>query len=119
MTTYESKLTAANIKQITGRQHIYITSFLRELPKDVFGGTGKYDLAPRSVRLEFGMLVTDTFVPTERSGKPRYFFQDREFVGEFFRRTDAQPGETVLFEQVTPYHYRLSLRKLDGTIRSA
>jgi hypothetical protein len=119
MTTYESDLTPANINQKPGRQHIYITKFLRQLPKDVFGGTGKYDPAPRLVRLEFGPLVTDTFVPTEKSGKPRYFFQDRDFVGEFFLRTDAQPGETVLFEQITPYHFRLSLRKLDGTVRSA
>lgn len=119
MTTYESKLTSGNINQKPGRQHIYITPFLRQLPKDVFGGTGMLDSAPRSVRLEFGKLTTNTFVPTEKSGKPRYFFQDRRFVGEFFRRTGAQPGDTVLFEQVTPYHFRLSLRKPNGQVLAA
>jgi hypothetical protein len=34
MTAYESDLTPANINQKPGRQHIYITKFLRQLPKD-------------------------------------------------------------------------------------
>ena len=60
---------------------------------------------------------TDTFVPTDkRDGRPRGFFQDRTFVREFFARTGAESGDTVLFEEITPYHFRLSLRKIDGRL---
>jgi hypothetical protein len=116
MTIYESTLTPGNFTLQGKRPHIYITPFYRLLPADVFGGTTKYDPAPRSVRLEFGALTTNTFVPTDKKGNPRTFFQDRMFVREFFRRTAAKPGDTVLFEQITPYHYRLSLRMSGGSL---
>lgn len=116
MTVYESELTPGNFTLKGKRPHIYITPFYRLLPSDVFGGTTKYDPAPRSVRLEFGALMTDTFVPTDQKGRPRTFFQDRVFVREFFSRTRAAPGDTVLFELMTPYHFRLSLRKPGGKV---
>ncbi|WEX77954.1 hypothetical protein PYH37_002796 [Sinorhizobium numidicum] len=119
MTVYESTLTPGNFTLRGTWPHIYITPFLKLLPADVFGGTTKYDRAPRSVRLDFGPLCTDTFVPTNKKGKPRYFFQDRLFVREFFVRTGAKPGDTVVFEQVTPYHFRLSLRTVGGKLITA
>lgn len=119
MTTYESTLTPGNFTLKGQWPHIYITPFYRSLPADVFGGTTGDDPAPRSVRLEFGSLVTDTFVPTDKKGRPRTFFQDRAFVREFFARTGAEPGDTVLFEQVTPYHFRLALRKPGGRVLAA
>lgn len=118
MTVYESTLTAGNFTLKGKRPHIYITPFYRNLPPDVFGGTGIHTPAPRLVRLEFGLLRTDTFVPTDNSGKKRTFFQDRVFVREFFARTGAVPGDTVLFEEVTPYHFRLSLRTATGKLIS-
>jgi hypothetical protein len=119
MTTYESTLTAGNFTLQGKRPHIYITPFYRSLPSDVFGGTTMYDPAPKSVRLEFGALKTDTFVPTNKKGRPRTFFHDRVFVREFFARTGAKPGDTVLFDEVTPYHFKLSLRKPDGKMLTA
>ncbi|MER9941464.1 hypothetical protein NKJ70_05865 [Mesorhizobium sp. M0092] len=119
MTIFETTLTEANVKQEPGRHHIYITPFRDQLPKDVFGGPSQHDKPRCLVRLEFGALRTDTFVPSYQNGKPRTFFQDRWFVGEFFSRTDAQPGEMVLFEQISLYHYRLAMRKLDGTVVTA
>lgn len=116
MTIFETRLTEANVNQEPGRHHIYITPFRDQLPKDVFGGPSQHDKPRRLVQLEFGALQTDTFVPSYKNGKPRTFFQDRWFVGEFFSRTHAQPLETVLFEQISPYHYRLALRKLNGTV---
>lgn len=119
MTVHESTLTAGNFTLRGKRPHVYITPFYRTLPPDVFGGTTKYDPAPKSVRLEFGALVTDTFVPTDKKGRPRTFFHDRMFVREFFARTGAKPGDTVLFEEVTPYHFKLSLRTPSGKVLSA
>jgi signal peptidase I len=120
MTVYESKLTKGNFTLKGQWPHIYITSFYRLLPKDVFGGSTVNDPAPRLVRLEFGALRTDTFVPTKaKDGKPRTFFQDRVFVREFFARTGAMPGDIVRFEQVTPYHFKLSLRTAVGKLVTA
>ncbi len=119
MTVYESTLTPGNFTLKGKWPHIYITPFYRLLPRDVIGGTSKYDPAPRLVRLEFGALTTNTFVPTDKKGRPRTFFQDREFVREFFRRTLAKPGDIVMFEQVTPYHFRLFLRKPGGKVLSS
>lgn len=116
MTVYESTLTPGNFTLQGKWPHIYITSFYRNLPPDVFGGTSLAEPAPRRVRLEFGDLWTDTFVPTNKAGRPRTFFQDRTFVRAFFSRTGAKPGDVVLFEQVTPYHFRLSLRTAEGKV---
>jgi len=119
MTVYESTLTPGNFTLNGKRPHIYITSFYRKLPPDVFGGTRVSTPAPRRVRLEFGTLRTDTFVPTDTKGRPRTFFQDRIFVREFFAHTRAKPGDVVLFEEVTPYHFRLSLRTAAGKVITA
>ncbi|MEP9350008.1 hypothetical protein [Xanthobacter sp. KR7-225] len=119
MTTYESQLTSGNFGKEGQSTHIYITPFYRKLPLDVFGGTNVHAPAPRLVRLEFGTLCTDTFVPTDKKGQPRTFFQDRAFVREVFERTGAKPGDVVLFEEVTPYHFRLSLRTAAGKVIAA
>jgi hypothetical protein len=116
MTVYESELTAGNFTLGGKRPHIYITPFYRKLPTDVFGGTSVYTPASRLVRLGFGRLRTDTFVPTDKKGRPRTFFQDRMFVRDFFALTGAKPGDVVLFEEVTPYHFRLSLRTTAGKV---
>jgi len=119
MTVYESKLTTGNFTLEGKRPHIYITSFYKKLPADVFDGTSVYTPAPRTVRLEFGTLTTDTFVTTDKKGRPRTFFQDRSFVREFFSRTGAKPDDVVLFEEVNPYHFRLSLRTIAGKVVSS
>ncbi|WP_322994121.1 hypothetical protein [Castellaniella sp.] len=112
MTVYESELTPGNLKYA----HIYITPFLDKLPPDVFGGTNVHAPAPRRVRLEFDTLCTDTFVTTDMEGKPRSFFQDRAFVRDFFARKGANPGDVVRFEEVTPYHFHLSLKPAAGKV---
>lgn len=112
-------LTEGNFTLQGKRPHIYITSFYRKLPPDLFGGTSVHTPAPRRVRLEFGTLRTDTFVPTDKTGRPRTFFQDRNFVRDFFARTGAMPGDTVLFDEITPYHFRLSLRTAAGRVVTA
>lgn len=119
MTVHESTLTQGNFTLQGKWPHIYITSFYRKLPPDVFGGTTVHEPAPRLVRLEFGALKTDTFVPTNKAGRPRTFFQDRSFVREFFARTGAKPGDVVVFEEIDPYHFRLSLRTAAGKIVAA
>jgi hypothetical protein len=108
---YESVLTPGNFGKSVANNHFYITSFIHELPEDVFGGSTKDKLAPRKMLLEYGSLRTETDIPTTKAGRPRMFFRDRAFVAEFFRQTRAAPGDVILIERVSLYHLRLSLRK--------
>lgn len=108
---YESVLTHGNFGKTVANNHFYITSFIHQLPADVFGGSTKDKPAPSKMLLEYGSLKTETDVPSTRAGKPRHFFRDRAFVGEFFRLTRAEPNDVVLLERVSDYHLRLSLKK--------
>jgi len=104
MPVYESQLTEGNLKNF----HIYITAILARLMPEVEGVPAK---PPRSIRLEFKDLKVTADIPKSRHGRPRKFIRAREFVQGFFERTGAAVGDTVLFEEVVPAHYRLSLRK--------
>ena len=60
------------------------------------------------------MIQTD--VPTIRkTGKPRSFFRHRgRFFKDFFSDTGAKPGDTVVFERLSKYQFRLHLEKIGG-----
>lgn len=109
MTEYRSApLTEANFMY----NHIYITPFRDKLPVDVIGGSTKLEPANRLVSLEFSGELETTFVPTDKkSGKPKTFFEDRTLVGRLLRETGAEIGDTVLFTELAPLHFRLSLEK--------
>lgn len=111
MTVYESQLTPGNINN----SHIYISAILAHLaptasdaPSDA---PAKDKPVPKSIRLEFKDLKVNADIPKSRHGRPRKFIRAREFVQSFFERTGAVAGDIVLFEEVEPAHYRLSLRK--------
>lgn len=108
---YESVLTYGNFGKSVANNHFYITSFIHQLPADVFGGSTKDKPAPRRMLLEYGSLQTETDVPTTKAGKPPLFFRDRAFVADFFRDTMAEPGDVVVLERESDYQLRLSLRK--------
>jgi hypothetical protein len=106
--TFESMpLTQGNLDN----NHIYITPFRDQLPPDVIGGSNRQSPAARLMRLEFEGRHVDTYIPTTEAGTPRSFFQARSFVRELFERTGAEPGDSVLFDQVSAYHLRVSLKK--------
>ncbi|MGN8153096.1 hypothetical protein ACTJK5_12570 [Agrobacterium sp. 22094] len=107
MKVYESALTEANLKS----GHIYITSFRDQLPPDVFGGSTRNSPPANRISLEYEDLRIDTYVPTTEDGAPRNFFQNRSFVRTFFEDTGANLGDVVVFQQLSPYQFRLSLRK--------
>lgn len=107
MTVYESTLTEANLKS----GHIYITSFRDRLPADVFGGSTRHSPPAKRISLAYEDLRVDTYVPTTEDGAPRNFFQNRSFVRAFFEETGASLGDVVVFEQVSPYEFKLSLRR--------
>ncbi len=111
MTVYESQLTPGNLKN----SHIYITAILGHLTPEASDAPSdapaKGKPVPKSIRLEFNDLKVNADIPKSRHGRPRKFIRARDFVKSFFERTGAVSGDTVLFEEVVPAHYRLSLRK--------
>ena len=111
MAVFESQLTEGNLKN----SHIYITAILGHLAPAVSDASSdapaKVKPVPKSIRLEFKDLKVNADIPKSRHGRPRKFIRAREFVQSFFERTGAAPGDIVLFEEVVPAHYRLSLRK--------
>lgn len=108
MPVFESQLTEGNLKNF----HIYITAVLGRLTEEVEGVPAK---PPRVIRLEFKGRKVTADIPKSRHGRPRKFIRERDFVKSFFERTGAAVGDTVLFEEVGPTHFRLDLRKADAS----
>lgn len=104
MPVYESQLTEGNLKN----SHIYITAVLGRLTEPVEGVPAK---PPRAIRLEYKGLKVTAEIPKSQHGRPRKFFREPNFVKSFFERTGAAVGDTVLFEEIGPAHFRLDLRK--------
>lgn len=108
---YEVELTDGNFGADTPNNHIYITPFRDRLPPDVVGGSTKRRLAPKLMTLEHDGLVCETDVPTSKDGQLRNFFRSRSFARAFFDRTGAKAGDSVVFDHVSPYHMKLSLKR--------
>lgn len=104
MPVYESQLTEGNLKNF----HIYITAVLGRLTEEVEGVPAK---PPRAIRLDYKGLKVTAEIPKSRHGRPRKFIRERDFVKAFFERTGAAVGDTVLFDEIGPGHFRLDLRK--------
>lgn len=96
-------LTAGNIKN----NHIYLRDFFDAFPADVVGGSNIATAARKTISIEWGgrsVAITDL------DGKKK-FFRKRGWVREFFARTGAVAGDTVLVETVGPYSYRVTLQR--------
>ncbi|MDE3796453.1 hypothetical protein I7G59_03795 [Sinorhizobium meliloti] len=109
---FEVSLTEGNFGKEGRNNHIYIRDLLPHLPGDVIGGSTSAFPAPNMMTLEFNGRRCQTDVPTDkRTGKPRPFFRARSFIESFFNHTKAKPGDIVVFELLSPYHLRLSLKR--------
>lgn len=108
MTVYKSQLTPGNLKNF----NIYITAVLGRLTEEVEGVPAK---PPRAIRLEYKGLKVTAELPKSRHGRPRKFIREPNFVKSFFERSGAAVGDTVLFEEIGPAHFRLDLRKADAS----
>lgn len=108
MPVYESQLTEGNLKNF----NIYITAVLGRLTEEVEGVPAK---PPRAIRLEYKGFKITAEIPKSRHGRPRKFIREPNFVKGFFERAGAAVGDTVLFEEVGPGHFRLDLRKAEAS----
>jgi hypothetical protein len=95
--------------------HIYLRSFFDRFPADVVGGSNKASIARRTVTIEWGGPEP---VVTDLDGTKK-LFRARSWIGAFFQRNRAAPGDTVIVEQIAPYRYRVALRKAQPHGRAA
>ncbi len=99
------ELTQGNIDH----SHIYLRSFFDRFPSDAIGGSNRHEKAARDVMVDWG---GPSPVQTDLDGAKR-FFRARGWVKGFFENNSAAAGDMVVVEEIRPYNYRVSLRKLD------
>ena len=112
-TEYRSApLTEANFKAT----RITVSPFLEDLPADAIGGSNKAAIAARPIRLCWRSREIKTDLPTDRqSGRPRGFLRDRgAFTKDFFAKSGAEVGDTVIFQRLGSHDFRLHLEKVGG-----
>lgn len=99
----QTTLTAGNIKN----NHIYLREFFNAFPQEVIGGSNAATAARQTITVEWGGSSTAV---TDLDGEKK-FFRKRGWIREFFARTRAVPGDTVLVEMVRQYTYRVTVRR--------
>lgn len=106
-------LTASALKPDVCR--ITITPFVDQLPLDARGGSTMKERG-KSLTLLWRSQRIATDIPTHKgTGRPRGFLRHRGgFTKMFFAESGAEVGDTVIFEVLGPYEYRLHLKKPDG-----
>jgi DNA polymerase III epsilon subunit-like protein len=99
----KTTLTAGNIKN----NHIYLREFFTAFPKEVIGGSNAATAARQTITVEWGGGCTAV---TDLDGDKK-FFRKRGWVREFFARTRAAAGDTVLVEQLGLYNYKVTVQR--------
>lgn len=97
------ELTAGNIRN----NHIYLRSLLDRFPADTIGGGNAAHKAPRELAIDWGGAAP---VMTDIDGTKK-IFRSRGWIGSFFERTGARPGDLVCIERTGPYACRVSLSR--------
>ncbi|WP_417524084.1 3'-5' exonuclease [Marinovum sp.] len=99
----KAKLTEGNIKN----NHIYLRDFFNAFPADVVGGSNMETAARKTISVEWG---GGSVAITDLDGKKK-IFRKRGWIREFFARTGANAGDTVLVETVGPYSYKVTVQR--------
>jgi DNA (cytosine-5)-methyltransferase 1 len=79
-------------------------------PKDTFGGPSEELKASRHVRL-WAEAITDpieTDLVCENSGRPRWMFRARSWVGKFIEANRLNAGDKLLIMRIGQYDYRIT-----------
>jgi hypothetical protein len=85
-------LTAGNLKN----GHFYLRQHLDFFPDDAIGGTNRREAGvPVTVKFQPGAVVE-----TDLAGGKHLFFRNRRATRDFFERTAAAEGDTVVVEKV-------------------
>lgn len=100
----ETQITQGNIDN----NHFYLRSFIERFPADLIGGSNKSQLARRTATIHWdgGDPIT-----TDIDGSKK-FFRSRGWIGDFFRLNKVAPGDNVVVDELAPYQYRVTHRRL-------
>jgi hypothetical protein len=100
----ESQITQGNIDN----NHFYLRSFIERFPPDLVGGSNKRELASRMATVHWngGDPIT-----TDIDGSKK-FFRSRGWIGDFFRLNKVAAGDKVVIDELAPYQYRVTHRKV-------
>lgn len=97
-----SYVTQGNINN----SHIYIKDFIEKFPEDTVGGSNLSCAAKRKITLDWGgAAVTITDIDGTKK-----LFRKRSWVREFFEKNNAMIGDKIIFEEISPYNYRVSFQ---------
>lgn len=107
MDSFKLRVTSAAVAH--GR--ILVTPCGRDFfPSDAFGKPSRSAGAGNPIRLYvigLGKFI-ETDLPTDRSGRPRWFFRDRSWLKRFLRIHKLSAGDEVIITRLGERDYRIS-----------
>ncbi len=109
-------LTEANITY----GHFYLRSILDFFPPEAVGGSDGTQAADRLVTVQYQLgrtVDTDIAGPNRASRQKRsahYFFRERASVRDFFARSGARGGDTLVIRRDTSHSYTVTLEKISA-----
>jgi len=100
----ETQITQGNIDN----NHFYLRNFIERFPSDLVGGSNKSESARRtaSIHWDGGDPIT-----TDIDGSKK-FFRSRGWIRDFFRLNKVAAGDKVVVDELAPYQYRVTHRKV-------
>lgn len=98
--------------------HFYLKSILEFFPPEAIGGSDKTQMSKILLTVDYrpGPSATNTDItgPNQLSSEKRSshcFFRERAPIREFFWRSGAAGGDTVVIQRKSPMHFAVSLVK--------
>ncbi|CAO4172090.1 hypothetical protein [Methylorubrum aminovorans] len=101
--------------------HFYLRSILEFFPPEAVGGSDKTQTADRLLTVRYqpgGTVDTDIAGPNRGNLQKRsshLFFRDRASIRDFFARSGAQGGDTLIIRREPQNNYTVTLEKLSAT----
>ena len=79
-------------------------------PKDSFGKPTRREGTGKPLRLHIAGLdkPIDTDLPTDRDGRPRWFFRDRAWVRHFITAHNLSAGDNIVIKRLNKTEYQIS-----------
>ena len=100
--------------------HFYLKSILEFFPEDAIGGSDRSQAAKAKLTLAYSPgqkdVRTDITGPNQLSRETRSshcFFRERTPIKDFFKRSGAAAGDSVVIERLATHQFSISLLKAE------
>jgi ASCH domain len=101
--------------------HFYLRSILEFFPEDAIGGSDRSQTAKATLTLDYHPgqkdVRTDITGPNRLTREKRSshcFFRERTPTKDFFKRSGAAAGDSVVIERLASHHFSIFLLKASG-----